>query len=85
MNHGNPFDFTAADWRSATCLRAKVLCTVERYRPQLSCPERSLATFAELHDALTEALAAERIPDPGEVARSLLLQALDQAGLEPAG
>jgi hypothetical protein len=36
MTDGNPFDFTAADWRSATCLRAKVHGTVAPYRPQLA-------------------------------------------------
>ena len=81
MTDGNPFDFTAADWRSATCLRAKVHGTVSQYRPQLVCPERSLATVEALHRSLTEALAAERIPDPAAVAHGLLLQALDQAAI----
>ena len=81
MTDGNPFDFTAADWRSATCLRAKVHGTVAQYRPQLACPERSLATFAALHGFLTKALAAERIPDPAAVAHGLLLQVLDQAAI----
>jgi hypothetical protein len=75
------FDFTADDWRSATRLRAKVHGTVEGYRPQLSSPERSLATFEALHGALTEALAAEGVPDPDDVARGLLLQALDRAAI----
>jgi hypothetical protein len=78
MTDGNPFAFTAADWRSATCLRAKVHGTVAQYRPQLSCPERSLVTVEALHGFLTEALAAESVPD---VARGLLLQALDQGGM----
>jgi hypothetical protein len=77
----DPFDFTAADWRDPVRLQAKVHGTVARYRPQLSSPERGGATFAALHDALTEALAAEGIPDPGDVARGLLLQALDRAAI----
>ena len=81
MTDGNPFDFTAADWRSATCLRAKVHGTVSQYRPQLACPERSLATVEALHGFLTEALAAESVPDPAAVAHGLLLQALDQAAI----
>jgi hypothetical protein len=81
MTDGNPFDFTAADWRSSTRLRTKVHGTVSQYRPQLSSPTRSLATFAALHRSLTEALAAERIPDPAAVARDLLLQALDPGAL----
>ena len=81
MTDGNPFDFTAADWRSATCLRAKVHGTVAQYRPQLACPERSLATVEALHRSLTEALAAESIPDPTAVARDLLLQSLDPGAL----
>jgi hypothetical protein len=81
MNHGNPFDFTAADWRSATCLRAKVHGTVAQYRPQLACPERSLATVEALHRSLTEALAAESVPDPAAVAHGPLLQALDKAAI----
>ncbi len=81
MTDGNPFAFTAADWRSATCLRAKVHGTVAQYRPHLACPERSLATFEALHGLLTEALAAESVPDPGAVAHGLLLQALDQAAI----
>jgi hypothetical protein len=81
MTNGNPFDFTAADWHSATCLRAKVHGTVSQYRPQLACPERSLATFEALHRSLTEALAAESVPDPAAVAHGLLLQALDQAAI----
>jgi hypothetical protein len=81
MTDGNPFDFTAADWRSATCLRAKVHGAVSRYRPQLACPARSLATVEALHGFLTEALAAERVPDPAAVARGLLLQALDPGAL----
>jgi hypothetical protein len=80
MTDGNPFAFTAADWRSATCLRAKVHGTVSQYRPQLTCPERSLATFEALH-GFTEALAAESVPDPAAVARGLLLQALDPGAL----
>src|SRR5688572_7193405 len=64
MTGGNPFEFTAADWRSATRLRARVHGTVAQYRRQLACPVRSLATFEALHDALTEALAAESVPDP---------------------
>ena len=81
MTDGNPFDFTAADWRSATCLRAKVHGTVAQYRPQLACPERSLATVEALQGFLTEALAAESVPDPAAVARGLLLQALDPGAL----
>ena len=81
MTDGNPFDFTAADWRSATCLRAKVHGTVAQYRPQLACPERSLATVEALHGFLTEALAAESVPDPAAVARGLLLQSPDQGGM----
>jgi hypothetical protein len=82
MTDGNPFDFTAADWRSATCLRAKVHGTVAQYRPQLACPERSLATVEALHRSLTEALAAESVPDPAAVARDLLLQSLDPGALQ---
>jgi hypothetical protein len=81
MTDGNPFAFTAADWRSATCLRAKVHGTVAQDRPPLACPTRSLATVAALHGFLTEALAAESVPDPAAVARGLLLQALDQGGM----
>jgi hypothetical protein len=81
MTDGNPFAFTAADWRSATCLRAKVHGTVAQYRPQLACPERSLATVEALHGFLTEALAAESVPDAAAVARGLLLQALDPGAL----
>ena len=81
MTNGNPFDFTAADWRSATHLRAKVHGTVAQYRPQLACPERSLATVEALHGFLTEALAAESVPDPAAVARDLLLQSLDLGAL----
>jgi hypothetical protein len=81
MTEGNPFDFTAADWRSATRLRAKVHGTVAQYRPQLACPERSLATVEALHGFLTEALAAESVPDPAAVARGLLLQSLDPGAL----
>ena len=81
MTDGNPFDFTAADWRSATCLRAKVHGTVAQYRPQLACPERSLATVEALHGFLTEALAAESVPDPAAVACGLLLQSLDHGAL----
>jgi hypothetical protein len=62
MTDGNPFAFTAADWRSATCLRAKVHGTVAQYRPQLSCPERSLVTVEALHGFLTEALAPRASP-----------------------
>jgi hypothetical protein len=64
MTDGNPFAFTAADWRSATCLRAKVHGTVAQYRPQLSCPERSLVTVEALHGFLTEALAPRASPMP---------------------
>jgi hypothetical protein len=85
MTDENPFDFTAADWRSATRLRAKVHGTVAQYGPQLASPARSLATFEALHRSLTEALAAESVPDPAAVARGLLLQALDQGGIGPAG
>ena len=81
MTDGNPFAFTAADWRSATRLRAKVHGTVAQYRPQLASRERSLATFEALHRSLTEALAAEGVPDPAAVARGLLLQALDHGAL----
>jgi hypothetical protein len=81
MTDGNPFDFTAADWRSATCLRAKVHGTVAQYRPQLACPERSLATFEALHRCLTGALAADGVRDTAAVTRGLLLQPLDQAAI----
>jgi hypothetical protein len=66
MTDGNPFDFTAADWRSATCLRAKVHGTVAPYRPQLACPERRLATVEALHRSLTRRWlrSASRIPPP---------------------
>jgi hypothetical protein len=52
-----------------------------QYRPQLACPERSLATVEALHRSLIEALAAESVPDPAAVARGLLLQALDPGTL----
>jgi hypothetical protein len=55
--------------------------TVSQYRPQLACPERSLATVEALHGFLTEALAAESVPDAAAVAHGLLLQALDQAAI----
>jgi hypothetical protein len=55
--------------------------TVAPYRPQLACPERSLATVEALHGFLTEALAAESVPDPAAVAHGLLLQALDKAAI----
>jgi hypothetical protein len=81
MTDENPFAFTAADWRSATCLRAKVHGTVTQYRPQLSCPERNLVTVEALHGFLTGVLAAESVPDPAAIARGLLLQALDQGSM----
>jgi hypothetical protein len=79
------FGFTEVDWTSADRLRAKVHGAVARYRVLLTSPEHGCAAVEGLHDALTEALAAEGIPDPEAVALGLLLQALDQAGIEPPG
>ena len=81
MTDGNPFDFTAAGWRSASCLRAKMHGAISQRRPPLACPERSLATFESLHRSLTEALAAEGVSDPAAVAHGLLLQALNHGAL----
>jgi hypothetical protein len=79
----DPFGFTAADWTDAARLRAKVHGAVARYWEPLTAPKHSEAIFAALHDALSGALATEGVPDPGAVARGLLLQALNQAGIAP--
>jgi hypothetical protein len=79
------FGFTEEDWTDPERLRAKVHGTVAHYRPLFTSPERGGATFAALHVVLTEALAAGGVPDPEAVARELLLQVLDQGGIEPAG
>ena len=79
------FGFTDSDWTDPDRLRAKVHGTVRHYGPLFASSERSGAAFAALHGALTEALAAEGVPDRAAVARGLLLQALDQGGIEPAG
>ena len=81
----NTFGFSKGDWSDPDQLRAKVLGAVARYRADLAAPERSEAAFAALHDALAGALASEGVPDAGSVALGLLLQALDQHGIEPAG
>ena len=75
------FGFTETDWTDAARLRAKVPGAVAHHRARLTAPEHSEATFAALHHALTEALAAESVPDPAAIARGLLLQALDQGGM----
>lgn len=76
--------FTAADWIDPDRLRAKVHGAVARSRVLLTSPEHGSATFDGLHNALTEALAAEGVPDPAAVAvaHGLLLQALDQSGMD---
>jgi hypothetical protein len=75
------FGFTEADWTDPDRLRAKVHGTVAHYRPLFASPERGGPAFAALHGALTEALAAEGVPDPAAVARGLLLQALEDGGI----
>ena len=75
------FGFTDSDWADPDRLRAKVHGTVAVYRALFTSPERGGATFEALHAALTEALAAEGVPDPAAVARGLLLGALDQGGM----
>jgi hypothetical protein len=81
MTDGNPFDFTAAGWRSASCLRAKMHGAVSRHRPPLACPERGLATFEALRRCPTETLAADGVRETAAVTRGLLLQPLDQAAI----
>jgi hypothetical protein len=73
------------DWTDPVRLEARVAAVVERNRPRLADPVQAPAAFQRLAEELARSLGAAGIPDARAVACGLLLQAVDQAGIDPPG
>ena len=63
-------------------LRQRVDDTVRLYRASLTDPTLSLVTFADLHTSLDTTLTAAGVPDGCDMARGMLLMALDRCAIE---
>jgi hypothetical protein len=79
----SPFRIEAADWRDPDRLSARINGTVARFRDRLTHPATRDNAFRRLHRALTLEFAAAYLPDPGDMARGVLLLALHDAGISP--
>jgi hypothetical protein len=77
------FHFEARDWRDPARLRARVHLVVRRSRVSLENPIIGGTAFRRLHAGLTAELTWADIPDAEDLARGLLLQALDRWQIEP--
>ena len=78
MTYTYSFDIFRDDWTDELRLRKRVHDTVRRHRARLTDPRSSRITFADLYTSLAATLKAAAVPDPDDMARGMLLMALDR-------